>query len=243
MERFSSSNNDKISLLIEWLSVHSSTEIAHSISGYIEQGCIYRHVISQWKNALSFRRSAWLKQNGSLYCSWWRRRGNTLSTFVSIRWYLSLSCLENWFATPSQIEIPKIQLDIAVLQHGRSFSPSSEFPLTNLNTLEIEVETDWFVHLDNSFTSDIQWLRRIHGWRNRTVWENDPWTSSLIHSRLTFCSSHISYNLRVNNISRGIGMPEPTPIPLLGEIFNIIRQVNRIFVRAFNRRQLSLGFL
>ncbi|CAF4083217.1 unnamed protein product, partial [Adineta steineri] len=36
--------------------------------------------------------------------------------------------------------------------------------------------------------------------------------------------SYYVYNLRTNNIFRRIGIPGPAPIPLLGEMFNVIRR-------------------
>ena len=36
---------------------------------------------------------------------------------------------------------------------------------------------------------------------------------------------NFSYNLRINNVFRRLGIPGPAPIPLLGEMFNVMRTV------------------
>ncbi|CAF4365310.1 unnamed protein product [Adineta steineri] len=41
---------------------------------------------------------------------------------------------------------------------------------------------------------------------------------------LIFALAYYIYNLLTNNVFRRIGIPGPTPIPFLGEIFNVIRK-------------------
>ncbi|CAF4793104.1 unnamed protein product, partial [Rotaria sp. Silwood1] len=47
---------------------------------------------------------------------------------------------------------------------------------------------------------------------------------SFISSKWKFNDLNFSYNLRTNNIFRRLGMPGPAPIPILGEMFNVMRK-------------------
>ena len=51
---------------------------------------------------------------------------------------------------------------------------------------------------------------------------------------------YFSYDLRTKNIFRRMGMPGPAPIPVLGEMLNLIRKVDSTAARALNSAQMSV---